>query len=198
MQNYTLIQLLHQIGAIQFGEFILKSGQSSKIYLDLRKIISYPYLLQKVAQAISKKIKVISYDLICGVPYTALPIATCLSIQKDIPMVLRRKEKKTYGTKQQIEGVFQPGQSCLIVEDIITTGSSILETADDLNSAGLIVTNAVVFINREQDGEINLIRNNISLHSVFKLTDILQSLITFPTISSQERDIILELQDASC
>lgn len=79
----------------------------------------------------------IEYKHICGVPYTALPIATLLSIKQQKSMLIRRKEAKAYGTKKLIEGKYSAGDSCLIIEDIITTGSSILETVSDLRADGI-------------------------------------------------------------
>lgn len=80
----------------------------------------------------------IEYKHICGVPYTALPIATLLSIKQQKPMLIRRKEAKAYGTKKLIEGKYCAGDSCLIIEDIITSGSSILETVADLRGEGIV------------------------------------------------------------
>src|SRR5690242_11859207 len=112
MNNEELIFALYQIGALKLGDFTLKSGKSSKIYIDLRQIISHPNVLRAVADTIWQRIQHCKMDLICGVPYTALPIATCISLQHNIPMIMRRKEKKEYGAKQQIEGAFHAGQTC--------------------------------------------------------------------------------------
>jgi orotate phosphoribosyltransferase len=189
----ALVHSLYKIGAVKFGEFTLKSGQASKIYVDLRRIISYPDILQAVSNAIWEKVGQKKFDLVCGVPYTALPIATCISLQHKIPMIMRRKEKKSYGTKQQIEGNFQTGQSCLIIEDIITSGSSILETADDLIEAGLKITDAVVLINREQGGEENLKQRQFKLHAVLTLKNIMKQLIDSKILPAPEQKIVLEL-----
>jgi orotate phosphoribosyltransferase len=191
--NDVLAHSLYKIGAIKFGEFTLKSGQSSKIYVDLRKIISYPELLQAVSNALWEKVRECQFDLICGVPYTALPIATCISLQYNIPMIMRRKEKKAYGTKQQIEGNFQAGQSCLIVEDIITSGSSILETADDLIEAGLKIMDVIVLIDREQGGNENLKQRQFKLHTVLVLKSIMKQLLSSNVLPRVEQKIVLEL-----
>lgn len=80
--------------------------------------------------------KSIKYDHICGVPYTALPIATLVADREAKPLLIRRKETKTYGTKNTIDGKFKAGEVCLILEDIVTSGSSILETVKDLKNEG--------------------------------------------------------------
>lgn len=172
----AIILQLHEIGAVKFGSFTLKSGIQSPIYIDLRLCISYPKLLAAVGEQIYKNIKDLEFDLICGVPYTALPIATAISLRHDIPMILRRKEVKDYGTKKALEGNFEKGQRCLIIEDIITSGSSIAETAASLEVEGLKVQDAVVLIDREQGGEANLAEKGYNLHCVCTLSFLLNTL----------------------
>lgn len=115
-------------------------------------------------------------EVICGVPYTALPIATLVSTETNIPMVIRRKEQKSYGTAKMIEGEFSPNQSCLIIEDVISTGSSIIETANDLQKVGLIVKDAVVVLNREHGAVGNLEAAGIKTHVLFTLSELLSIL----------------------
>lgn len=191
-----LTHALYNIGAIQFGEFTLKSGKTSSIYINLRKIISYPELLRNIADAIWEKIQACQFDVICGVPYTALPIATCISIDRNIPMVMRRKEKKDYGTKQIVEGDFQPGQNCLIIEDIITTGGSILETASDIEACGLRVTDVIALVDREQGGKQNLAKK-YHTHTILNLSEMINILQTSNMLSPAEITSIEKFQQDS-
>lgn len=121
------------------------------------------------------KIQVIqdcSFDLVCGVPYTAIPFATAFSIRQEIPMVLKRKEKKQHGTGKMCEGIFREGQKCLVVEDVITSGQSILETIAALESERLIVQDIVVLVDREQGGRQLLERQGYRLHSILTIRQV--------------------------
>lgn len=170
-----LIQALEEIKAIKFGEFTLRSGAISPIYIDLRSIITYPLLLRQIANALWDAVKQSKPTLLCGVPYTALPLATCISLDQDLPMLICRKEAKDYGTKKQVEGVFKKGQNCLIIEDVVTTAGSVLKTIDVLEAQGLHVTEVVVLVDRQQGGREALEKKGYHLHSVFTLSELIQT-----------------------
>ncbi len=189
MQKTSLITSLYQTGCIQLGEFLLKNGSTSSVYINLRKIISYPDVLRAVASAMWEKMHGQPFELLCGVPYTALPIATCFSLQQNIPMIMRRKEKKEYGMKQSIEGEFEAGQICLVIEDIITSGSSILETARDLQQAGLQIHDVIALIDRQEGGKQNL-SQHFRTHTLLTLTEILQTLLTSHLLDTKEQKLI--------
>lgn len=192
MHIESIILQLFEMGAIRFGQFVLKSGITSPIYIDLRITISNPRLLVVIAEALHEAVRTKQYDLLCGVPYTALPFATAISIEHNIPLLLRRKEKKDYGTGKLIEGLFAPGQRCLIVEDVITSGKSILETAEPLLEAGLQVSDAVVLVDREQGGRRTLLQNGIELHSICTLTSIVHLLTQKKKIDQETATTTLE------
>lgn len=177
MHVRTLIHKLFEIGAVKFGEFKLKSGLLSPIYIDLRLTISNPKLLVTIAEAMHEKVRTCKVDLVCGVPYTALPFATAISIQHNIPMVLRRKEKKGYGTGKEIEGIFQKDQRCLIVEDVITSGQSIFETIVPLAKEGLMIEDIVVLVDREQGGRKYIESKGFKVHSICTLRSIVEELL---------------------
>ncbi|KRY46592.1 Uridine 5'-monophosphate synthase [Trichinella britovi] len=125
----TFLTDLFHLGAIQFGEFMLKSKHTSPIYVDMRRLLSHPTLLNTVEDLMYDYAKELEYDVICGVPYGAIPLTSALSVKRSIPMIMQRKDAKAYGTKKIVEGLYKPGDKCLIIEDVITFGSSIAETA---------------------------------------------------------------------
>lgn len=184
----TLILQLHDIGAIKFGAYTLKSGQISPIYIDLRETISYPSLMKGIADAMWNKISYCSFDCMCGVPYTALPLVSYLSVAHNIPMVMRRKEIKEYGTKKMIEGVFTPGQNCLVFEDLITSGASVMETIAPLEQVGLTIKDVVVFLDREQGGRANLESRGYKVHAIVTMTDILEILSSANRIDAATKE----------
>lgn len=176
MNKHYLIKQLYAIGAIKLGDFLLKSGIRSPIYIDLRTIIAYPTLLRNIATIMWQQIIDVNYQLICGVAYTALPIATCISLDHDIPMLMCRKEQKDYGTQKRIEGLFSPGQHCIVFEDVITSGGSVNDTVNLLRQENLMITDVVVFIDREQGGKSAIENNGCKLHAVLTLSELLKCL----------------------
>jgi uridine monophosphate synthetase len=188
IKHFEIIDQLYEIGSIKFGSFKLKSGLISPFYIDLRPIISYPSLLKKISDALWQKVSHLKIDRVCGVPYTALPIATCISLSHNIPSLLKRKEMKEYGTKQLIEGHYQPHDTCLIIEDIITSGKSILETIEPLQEAGLTIGGIVVIIDREQGGIISIEKQGFHVTSLMTITEVLQHLKHAGKISQHDID----------
>ena len=177
-KKISVIQELYAVEGVKFGNFTLKSGIKSPIYFDLRVVVSYPSLMTKISELLWEAaiIGKAEFSSVCGVPYTALPLATCISVSHNIPTLIRRKESKDYGTKKMIEGKFDAGERCLIIEDVVTTGGSVLETAESLQGVGLKVTDAVVLLNREQGGAKRLEQRDIKLHSVVTISEVLEVL----------------------
>ncbi|XP_077300501.1 rudimentary-like isoform X1 [Arctopsyche grandis] len=174
----NLVLRLYEIEAVKFGNFKMKIGANSPVYFDLRVIVSHPSIMKKISDLLYDfSIRNIKCDHLCGVPYTALPIASIISANNEIPMLIRRKETKDYGTKKLIEGQFKEGDKCIIIEDVITSGSSVLETAKDLRAHGLEVTDAVVLLNRQQGGEQILSEGNIKVKSLFTMTELIRILV---------------------
>jgi len=135
-------------GIIKYGEFELKSGIKTDVYLDAKSIISYPELNSKICDKICQYINP-EIELVCGVPYGAISFASYVSISENIPMIMLRKEQKDYGTKKLIEGNFKQDQKVALIEDVVTTGISIIETAEKLSEQGLEVCQ-IISIFREQ------------------------------------------------
>ncbi|XP_014220377.1 uridine 5'-monophosphate synthase [Trichogramma pretiosum] len=168
---------LHHIGAIKYGNFTTKVGLQTPIYIDLRVIISDPDLLEELSLALwSLSDEEDKHHHVCGVPYTALPLATTISLKSRVPMLIRRKEAKSYGTKKMIEGLYEKGDTAVIIEDIITSGSSIIETVKDLKKEGLNVNKAFVIVNREQGGKKNLEDAGITVKYLFTMTQLVDYL----------------------
>jgi len=192
-----IILKLYDIGAIKFGSFTLKSGIISPFYIDLRESISYPALLQQIAEAMWSKVDGQTFDRLCGVPYTALPMASYLSIKYGCPMVMRRKEAKDYGTKKMIEGNFASDHNCLVLDDLITSGISVFETIAPLEQAGMKVSDIVVFLDRQQGGRNRVEEKGYRLHSVVTLHQAIDILYEYKRIDADTRKLISEFSAKS-
>lgn len=175
MINETLSPLdalaltLFDIGAVQFGKFKLHSGKKSPIYIDLRVLVSFPAALRQVTTAYRARLEQLQFDLLAATPLAGLPLGTALCLDMDKPLIYPRKAAKSYGTGKGIEGVWMVGQTAVIIDDLVTSGDSILETIASLKAAGLHVRDAVVLIDREQGGADTLRAEGYNLHAVLSI-----------------------------
>ncbi|CAN5639377.1 bifunctional orotidine-5'-phosphate decarboxylase/orotate phosphoribosyltransferase [soil metagenome] len=188
----ALITNLATLQAIKFGDFTLASGTQSPFYIDLRLLVSQPAVLAQAAVAYAAILADLTCDRIAGVPYAALPIGTAVAIEANKPLIYTRKEAKTHGLGKIIEGVWQPGERVIIIEDLITTGGSIIQAAEQLRAAGLIVEDVIVLIDREQSGVANLAAAGIKAHSVFKLSNVLDVLVKIGKLAPEKQQEVLK------
>jgi orotate phosphoribosyltransferase len=190
-----LVTHLFDSGCIQFGTFTLKSGLTSPIYIDLRLLVSHPSLLGETADIMARVARELEFDRIAAIPYAGLPIGVALALKMDLPLLYPRREVKAHGTRRAVEGFFEPGETVLLVDDLITRGDSKLEAVAPLEAAGLRVKDVLVLIDREQGGRRDLAQHGYRLHAILRLTQILDVLQETTHITpAQYTEVVAYLQ----
>jgi len=171
MDTEQLIQMLKECSAIKFGHFILTSGAISDYYIDIKKASTKPNTLKKIAETMAKYTE--GYDLIAGMELGAVPLIVALSLETKIPYVIIRKEKREHGTSKQIEGEDVKNKKILVVEDVTTSGKSVVKTLQILNKNHGKVDKVLVVVDRES-GAKEIIENlNVELIPLLSVSEIL-------------------------
>ncbi|CAH2986833.1 unnamed protein product [Chilo suppressalis] len=181
---------LFDAGAVRLGDIEAKQGRRTPVYFDLRVVVSHPTVMLATVKHLQKMASEINHDILCGVPYAAMPLAAVMSVNANTPMVMKRKEAKNYATKKLLEGVFQKNQNCLVIEDVVTSGGSLLETVDALRAEGLVVTHALVVLDREQGGASVLKANGVEVKALFTMTNLIKLLRDAGKITNNTVEII--------
>jgi uridine monophosphate synthetase len=189
-QARTLTKLFN-LGCFKEGNFTLKSGEESSFYLDFRMLVSYPKLLVEVCDLIYHKM-VNTPGKICGLPYAGMPYSQTISVCYNRPIVMLRKEQKKHGTGKMIEGEYSHGEDLIIIDDILTKGTSILESLEHLK--GFNIKKIIVLVDREQGGSQKLKDMGYIVESVFTLSNFMgmNSLVNcklYPSINPMVKEV---------
>jgi len=195
----VLVELI-KLGCFKEGNFTLKSGEHSNYYIDLRTLISHPPLLMALSDLLYQTIYNVD-GKICGLPYAGIPYANTISILYQRQMVLLRKEKKTYGTGKMVEGDYKEGDDLIIIDDILTKGTSILESLEHLKEFN--IKKIVVIVDREAGGRKIIEDMGYQVVSLFSIKQIMEiyTQINYPKrnlMVKQIKDLIREKKTNIC
>ncbi len=184
--NLWLAEELWKLDAIEFGDFTLgRTAVHSPIYINLRRLISNPKALARCARIIREELETLlsmrhphvhPFTLVAGVPFGGLHIATAFSLNVSTPMIYIHPPATDKA--DVIEGAYVRGQACLVIDDLITGGGSILQTAATLSGAGLVVRDAVTLVDRQEGGREALRAAGINLVSILTLEQIANYLMS--------------------
>ena len=197
-ERLWLTELLWRLGCVQFGDYTLgRTVQHSPVFINPKLIIARPGGLARIARLIEDELRtaltlrnrpVHPFQLIAGVPIGGLHIATALSLQMGLPLLYVRPRAAwdTGATRVEIEGIYRPGNTALVVDDLSAGGGSLVETVLRLREAGIFVRDAVVMVDREQGAERRLQQIGVRLHPILTLEVLLTFLHGQGRISDDE------------
>jgi orotate phosphoribosyltransferase len=192
--------LLIRNEAIKFGDYTLSSGKKSPYYIDLRQTISSPitmdWISSSLVRIIINEIGKNKVDKILGVPTAGVPFATMVSQKLALPLIYYRKARKEHGVRKKIEGSLERNDRVLIVDDLITTGESVIEAAEAVREQGGIASELVVLLDREQGGTERLRATYIEPHILFKVSDAFTWLTEVDLLSRKEYEEIVKYIDS--
>jgi len=166
-----LIEILKEDQVFKTGKFILSSGKESDYYIDMKKAITEPNILETIANLIKQLIIKDNIDKVAGPALGAVPIATAVSLQCEIPLLMIRKEKKDYGTSKLIEGELNEGDNVIVVEDVTTTGGSLIKAIKSIQENGGIVKRAFVVVDREEGAVDTFKKEGIILEPLISVSE---------------------------
>lgn len=196
----ALAEALFRIGALRFGRFTLASGKSSSYYLDLRVVPSDPVAYQLAVAAylaVAKEIGTGSFDVVAGVATAGVTVSSPLAYVLKKPMVYVRKEEKGHGLRKLVEGAVQPKWKALVVDDLVTTGGSVISAVEALRESGCDVKDALVLVDRLEGARSNLAKLGVRLSSFADITGLVETLYQSKKITKADHKAVLEQMEGA-
>ncbi|RZV11350.1 orotate phosphoribosyltransferase [Natrinema hispanicum] len=171
MTNQALIDALRAADAVQFGEFELSHGGTSEYYVDKYLFETDPGCLELIAEAFAERLA--DDDKLGGVALGGVPLAAATSVEADVPYVIARKQRKDYGTANLVEGRLEEGEEVIVLEDIVTTGTSLVDAIEALRDAGATVERALVVVDRQEGGRENVEDADVEMEALVTAEELL-------------------------
>lgn len=166
-----LKQFLKECGAFKTGEFTLTSGKKSNFYVDIKQASTNPKILAEIAREMKSLIK--DESRIAGMELGAVPLAVAVSLESGLPYVIIRKRERSHGTGKLIEGNMKSGECILLVEDVTTSGSSLVKAVEIIRQAKGVVDRALVVVDREEGASELLAKSGITLVPLVRVSEML-------------------------
>ena len=191
-----ICKILNKIGALKFGVFKLTSGKISPYYIDLRIVPSFPDAFQEIrdfyVDFIKEEIGVQNFERVAGIPIAGMPFASLIAYNLKKPFLYIRKGVRIHGRERRIEGVLAPGDRVLLIDDLITTGLSLVKASKAIIAEGGVVSDAVVLLDREEGGKEKLEENGVKVHALLSMGEIANKLHDIGAIDKEQLKTILK------
>ena len=191
-----MANILYKIDAIKFGVFQLSSGKASPYYIDLRVIPSFPDAFREIcdfyAQYITDEIGLKNFDRIAGIPIAGIPFASQIAYNLKKPFLYVRKDIKLHGRERRVEGILISGEKVLLIDDLLTTGLTLKNAVEAVRAEGGVVSDAVVFLDREEGGKQLLEQSGVKVHPLLKISEIANTLFEIGAIDQESLKTILK------
>jgi len=165
------VNALRRCGGLKYGDFILASGKRSSYYFDIKAAVTRPDMLRVIARGMAPHAP--GHARIAGVALGAVPIAVAVSLETDLPYIMVRKEVKEHGTQKPFEGELVKGEKVLFVEDVVTTGGTLVKAILELRERGAVIDRVVCVVDRQEGGQESLSSIGVSLYSLLAAKDLL-------------------------
>jgi orotate phosphoribosyltransferase len=191
-----MANILFKIDALKFGVHKLSNGKASPYYVDLRVIPSFPDAFHEICESydqyITKQTGLKSFDRIAAIPLAGIPFASQIAYNLKKPFLYVRKGVRLHGRERRVEGILASGDKVLLIDDLVTTGLSLKKAANAVRAEGGVVTEAVVFLDREEGGKELLEKDGIKLHSLLKISEVANTLFEMGAIDRESLKTILK------